>query len=196
MKAFDPRLPLIAKEAGVKTCHAYHCHQAMQEMGKAFHIDAFAQFAGLEPRHVKAIVAALTAHNALPAAKRAAPMERGSRLDSLFTVPESWIAWAVQERGWSPADATQEGRAFVDYWIGVSGAKGVKVDWEATWRNSVRRSYRPNGTHRPSEKRLSALEIAHMELRTAEMLGQSYEADQARKKIAALSNVVQFKAAC
>ena len=28
---------------------------------------------------------------------------------------------------------------FGDYWRGVSGAKGVKLDWLATWRNWVRK---------------------------------------------------------
>ena len=28
---------------------------------------------------------------------------------------------------------------FVDYWRGVPGAKGVKLDWVATWRNQIRR---------------------------------------------------------
>lgn len=27
---------------------------------------------------------------------------------------------------------------FVDYWIGVPGQRGVKLDWPATWRNRVR----------------------------------------------------------
>lgn len=27
---------------------------------------------------------------------------------------------------------------FVDYWRGVPGAKGAKLDWEATWRNRMR----------------------------------------------------------
>jgi hypothetical protein len=28
---------------------------------------------------------------------------------------------------------------FVDYWVGVPGQRGVKLDWPATWRNDVRR---------------------------------------------------------
>jgi hypothetical protein len=28
---------------------------------------------------------------------------------------------------------------FVDYWIAQPGQRGVKVDWEATWRNWMRR---------------------------------------------------------
>jgi hypothetical protein len=27
---------------------------------------------------------------------------------------------------------------FRDYWIAQPGAKGVKLDWDATWRNWVR----------------------------------------------------------
>jgi phage terminase Nu1 subunit (DNA packaging protein) len=28
---------------------------------------------------------------------------------------------------------------FVDYWIAQPGQKGVKTDWDATWRNWMRR---------------------------------------------------------
>jgi hypothetical protein len=34
-----------------------------------------------------------------------------------------------------PEKATDE---FVDYWRGVPGAKGLKLDWIATWRNRMR----------------------------------------------------------
>ena len=33
---------------------------------------------------------------------------------------------------------SQEAAKFADYWRGVSGAKGVKLDWPATWRNWCR----------------------------------------------------------
>lgn len=40
---------------------------------------------------------------------------------------------------------------FVDYWIGVPGSRGTKLDWPATWRNRVRdllqRNWKPNGKH-------------------------------------------------
>lgn len=32
---------------------------------------------------------------------------------------------------------------FRDYWISVSGAKGLKLDWAATWRNWIRRQQAP-----------------------------------------------------
>jgi len=54
--------------------------------------------------------------------------------------------------GWAPSDATlaalrAEGHAtpagalasFGDYWRAVPGQKGVKLDWEGTYRNWVRR---------------------------------------------------------
>ncbi len=33
-----------------------------------------------------------------------------------------------------------EHRKFRDYWIAQAGAKGVKLDWDATWRNWIRRA--------------------------------------------------------
>jgi hypothetical protein len=39
-------------------------------------------------------------------------------------------------------DAVQHIPSFVDYWIAVPDAKGVKLDWNATFRNSVRREVR------------------------------------------------------
>ena len=86
--------------------------------------------------------------HAAPSAPLVAPVAkakaaRGSRL------PE----------GWSPSDATlaalrAEGHhgataalaSFRDYWAGVPGSKGVKLDWEGTYRNWVRRdATRGNG---------------------------------------------------
>ncbi|WP_424807696.1 hypothetical protein [Rhodococcus sp. 27YEA15] len=37
-------------------------------------------------------------------------------------------------------DLAAELRIFRDYWIAQPGAKGVKLDWDATWRNWVRRA--------------------------------------------------------
>lgn len=37
-------------------------------------------------------------------------------------------------------DPVGETAAFIDYWRGVAGQRGVKVDWIATWRNWMRRA--------------------------------------------------------
>ncbi|OBC11409.1 hypothetical protein A5784_35005 [Mycobacterium sp. 852013-50091_SCH5140682] len=57
-------------------------------------------------------------------------------------------------------------REFVDYWRGVPGARGRKVDWNATWRNRVREvaargsRYRPAPESRPSttDQRVAAVQ--------------------------------------
>lgn len=37
-------------------------------------------------------------------------------------------------------DPDGEGAKFRDYWQARAGKEGVKLDWQATWRNWVRRS--------------------------------------------------------
>jgi hypothetical protein len=189
---FDARLPIIARDAKVKTCHVYHCVMAMRDMKANFHIDAFAEFAGLERKHVEAIIAALKIHKAMPAPAKRETVD-GTRLGVEFVMPDDWVNWAASERGWSLTDTRQEAVSFIDYWAGVSGAKGVKSDWLATWRNWCRRSTRV-GKAKVQASTKTALQIAESELKAAILLGQSYEESIARKKIATLSNVVPFKA--
>lgn len=65
------------------------------------------------------------------------PRARGTRLPESFTVTPEMREWAARETpGLDLARATAE---FADYWRGVAGSKGVKLDWIATWRNDMRR---------------------------------------------------------
>lgn len=65
---------------------------------------------------------------------------RGSRLHEDWFLPKSWGDWALAERpDLSTADIKKQADCFRDYWVSVAGAKGVKADWEATWRNWIRR---------------------------------------------------------
>lgn len=51
--------------------------------------------------------------------------------------------WAKEHvPGLGLEQATEE---FADYWRGVAGAKGVKLDWVATWRNDMRRKHERKG---------------------------------------------------
>jgi hypothetical protein len=63
---------------------------------------------------------------------------RGSRLPAEWRLSKSWGMWAV-EQGLPPEIVKSEGEKFRDYWHSVAGAKGVKLDWEATWRNWIRK---------------------------------------------------------
>jgi len=65
---------------------------------------------------------------------------RGARL-TLVDLPGDWGLWCAQER--PDLDAARTWDSFRDYWIAQPGAKGVKADWLATWRNWVRRETAP-----------------------------------------------------
>jgi hypothetical protein len=65
------------------------------------------------------------------------PATRGSRL-SVTWMP-SMASRSVIEKEAPNVDYKNEHATFVDYWIAQPGQKGVKSDWEATWRNWMRR---------------------------------------------------------
>ena len=62
---------------------------------------------------------------------------RGSRLPSDWRPSEVLAAWVSHERPDLELDAVVE--SFRDYWIAAPGAKGRRADWEATFRNWVRK---------------------------------------------------------
>jgi DNA-binding Lrp family transcriptional regulator len=46
-------------------------------------------------------------------------------------------------------DFKLETHAFRDYWTAIPGSRGMKVDWDATWRNWIRNAYKRQS---PQEK--------------------------------------------
>lgn len=74
---------------------------------------------------------------------------RGTRL------PENWNP--------RPEDGLNEIELekFRDYWRSVSGQKGVKRDWDATWRNWLRNSKTWNGSLKQTEKKSDTFRIGH-----------------------------------
>lgn len=77
--------------------------------------------------------------------------DKGSRL-SITELPDDWKAFAEQEE--PDLDPIRLFDDFHDYWTGLSGAKAIKKDWAATWRNYVR-SFKnaPDWKRRPMLKR-------------------------------------------
>lgn len=61
---------------------------------------------------------------------------RGTRLSQDWELSEDQKQFCKQER--PDLDPVKVSAGFKDYWISVSGAKGVKKDWDATWRNWIR----------------------------------------------------------
>lgn len=80
--------------------------------------------------------------NAPPAATpkpKASPT--GTRLPEGWMLPKAWGEWALAERNDLTADdVRREAACFADHWHGKAGADARKADWEATWRNWIRRS--------------------------------------------------------
>jgi uncharacterized protein YdaU (DUF1376 family) len=70
--------------------------------------------------------------------------QRGSRLASDWFLTKTMGDWATQER--PDLDVRQVAEQFKDYWVAQAGQKGVKLDWDATWRNWVRntKAVKPN----------------------------------------------------
>lgn len=73
---------------------------------------------------------------------------RGSRLSDDWFLPRAWGDWA-QAEGFSADTIRSEADKFKDYWISTPGQKGVKLDWQATWRNWMRNSDGKR-THKPA----------------------------------------------
>jgi uncharacterized protein YdaU (DUF1376 family) len=73
-------------------------------------------------------------------------------------LPDDWIPkhddWhpARERLGYERAQAELD--KFYDYWRGVPGNRGVKLDWDATWRNWVRKAaeQQPRGQPPPKQK--------------------------------------------
>jgi len=70
--------------------------------------------------------------------------KRGSRLAQDWFLSKAMGDWATQER--PDLDVRQVAEQFKDYWVAQAGQKGVKLDWDATWRNWVRntKAVKPN----------------------------------------------------
>jgi uncharacterized protein YdaU (DUF1376 family) len=65
----------------------------------------------------------------------------GSRLAQDWILPDDWEYWANKQR--PELNAKLVADQFKDYWIAQPGQKGLKLDWEATWRNWVRNTNAP-----------------------------------------------------
>jgi hypothetical protein len=64
-----------------------------------------------------------------------------ARLPLDWVLPAPWGEWAVAE-GWQAQAVRREAECFRDYWHS-RGAGAAKVDWQATWRNWIRKAKPP-----------------------------------------------------
>jgi hypothetical protein len=76
--------------------------------------------------------------------KRQKKQSRGTRLPADWVASEDQIAFCKTERPDLNPKAVAD--RFRDFWIAQPGTKGVKLDWDATWRNWVRAEKAGGGT--------------------------------------------------
>jgi uncharacterized protein YdaU (DUF1376 family) len=85
-------------------------------------------------------------------------VERASRLQDNWQPNDAMIQFCMDERPDLDWKFVSDG--FRDYWISQAGAKGRKIDWDATWRNWVRNQRKAFGNKLPtngkSENQLTA----------------------------------------
>lgn len=66
------------------------------------------------------------------------PAKKATRLPKDWTLPSDWKAWALQKG--VPDDVIEfEAEKFADAWHADNRPTARKLDWEATWRNWIRR---------------------------------------------------------
>lgn len=63
--------------------------------------------------------------------------KRGSRVPESFALTDSMRLWARENVPLVNIDKCLP--EFIDYWKSVAGERGVKLDWEATWHNGMRK---------------------------------------------------------
>lgn len=69
--------------------------------------------------------------------KRDSAAKRGSRVSKDFTITNEMREWAKKDVPLVNVDVKLP--EWIDYWTSIPGAKGVKLDWESTWRNGMRK---------------------------------------------------------
>lgn len=82
--------------------------------------------------------------------KGSSKKETGSRLPADWRLPKTWGEWAVSE-GMAETEVRRSAEMFRDYWHSAASAKARKADWEATWRNWVRKAL-ADAPRRPAVK--------------------------------------------
>jgi hypothetical protein len=91
-------------------------------------------------------------------------------------LPKAWGEWALSERPDLNADQVRKiADEFKDYWLSIANqAKAKRADWEATWRNWIRKQNTPNAT---GFKSSGAQRIENTNKAVAEFLGDNNQSE-------------------
>lgn len=127
----------------------WHQRRVEREIGKAQEKSSKASTSAAMRWHSKGNANAMRTHsegnapnNQEPIANNQKPKieaqqrSRGSRLPADWQPSEILKAWAAKERPDLNIQPIVE--KFSDYWRGIPGSRGCKLDWDATFRNFIR----------------------------------------------------------
>lgn len=103
------------------------------------------------PVHQDTNISSLRSEIAPPAKKRA------SRLPETWSLPRAWGQWAVSE-GFPEAVIRSEAEKFRDHWCSKPGRDATKLDWEATWRNWMRKCPKQSSSRAPPHRERTILD--------------------------------------
>lgn len=84
----------------------------------------------------------------------------GTRIPKDWTPSQQDIDFAI-ENGFARSKIPKMRDEFVDFWVGVSGKAGVKLDWPATWRNNVRKLVDLRGNAKPRAQNSTTQHVAN-----------------------------------
>lgn len=78
---------------------------------------------------------------ATPSAPEQSRSSRGSRLPEDWLLPKAWGEWALTDQPtWTADKVRLEADKFRDHWhANANQSNGKKADWQAAWRNWVRK---------------------------------------------------------
>jgi hypothetical protein len=80
-----------------------------------------------------------------------------TRIPEDFWPSKELLEWQAEH--FEEVDWKLETHKFVDYWSSISGGKGMKTDWQATWRNWIRNNKKPKRTSRQDENKKAIREF-------------------------------------
>jgi hypothetical protein len=93
----------------------------------------------------------------ISAEKSPAPKLQGKALPKDWKLPKAWGEWAVNERPDLSDDQIRKiADEFKDYWLSIANqAKAKRADWEATWRNWIRKQNVPSTGYKTKGERIA-----------------------------------------
>ena len=124
------RYQVSEREENAEKTHEERTENALKKEGKEYNIPSLRS--GIDDECASASTPVFPEKQKKPPDK-----SRGFRLPIDWHPGSDWLQFTRKE-GLNDDDAKRELENFRDYWAGIPGSRGTKLDWPATWRNRVR----------------------------------------------------------